>query len=635
MCLLSCSSFGYGQLYTRYAKGANIDSLVQALFGSPNVQILNIQFTGAYESYFDVIQDIGYFNSTNSSVGINEGMALTGGYLHPPYGLGQSAVNSNVDLKVTPGDSLLDIIIAPFHTSFAAVLEFDFIPNGDSIQFNYVFASEEYPDQICNEDNDVFAFHISGPGISGQKNIALIPGTNLPVGNNSVNDTSATIYVDNLDLSLCQSVNYPQYYVDHTGDTKFIFNGSTTVLTARAATIPCQTYHLRFAVAEGHRPGDFSIVFLEANSFNSEPLSIESSISYGNGDTLLYEGCGYAQIVINRTYNIQQSKTYSISVGGTASNGVDYATVPTQITMQPGISSDTLIITPFLDMVADNGESIILTIGDTLCNGNYFETSLQLTINEKPNYSVKIFPDTGVFCNNALFQCELQGAIPPINYNWNSGLSLDSIFDYYPDFTGDFQSTQIYLNTIDACGNATKDSIDVIFSHKPSANFIFNPSWIDLLNPKVKFTNTSSSDVVKWLWNFDEDGITSPFENPIHLYSDTGEYIISLFVENKFNCIDSIQKVLRINDIPNIYVPNTFTPNNDGNNDFFQIIGVEIDEFEVSIYNRWGEVIFHSINQDDRWNGEDAMDGVYSYKLSVRFKNGQYKSILGSVTLIR
>lgn len=633
--LLSCSTSVFSQLYTRYAKNSNIDSLVEALFGSPNVQIMNVQFTGYYESFFDNIHDIGYFNSSNSSVGINEGMVLTGGYLHPPYGLGQPAINGYAELKETPGDSLLDIIIAPSLTNTAAILEFDFIPNGDSIQFNYVFASEEYPNQICSADNDVFAFHISGPGITGMKNIALIPGTNLPVGNNSVNDTSATIYIDNIDLSLCQSINYPQYYVDHFGDTKFVFNGSTTVLTARAATIPCETYHLRFAVAEGNFMGDYSAVFLEANSFNSEPLSIESNISYGNGDTLLYESCGYAQVIFKRTYNIQQPKTYSISVGGTATNGIDYANIPTQITMQAGISSDTLIITPFLDFISDNGETIILTIGDTLCNGNYFETSLQLTINEKPNYVVQIVPDSGVFCDTAIFNCNIEGAVSPIIYNWNNGLSIDSIFEYYPDFTEQFVTSPIYLSTFDACGNIAKDSIALTFSRSPRADFIFNHDWIDLLNPQIKFKNASSSDVIKWSWDFNDNSAKSVLENPKYLYSDTGNYLVSLFVENEFNCIDSIQKQIRINDIPNLYIPNAFTPNNDGNNDVFQVIGVEIDEFEIFIYNKWGEVLFNSENKNSGWNGENVMDGIYLYKLNVRFKNGQYKSVNGSVALIR
>ena len=359
----------WSQLFTKYATMDNIDSMVHAVFGSENVEISNISYTGQTLHLYSGekrITDIGYFNSDSSTVGIKEGMILTGGVLDAPYGLGKPWYFEGNYLKGTPGDSLLDEIIYPSFTLGAAILEFDFIPNGDSIKFNYVFASDEYPHQICDEDNDVFAFHISGPGINGLQNIALIPGTNFPVGNNTINDTSATIYVNQLDLSMCPTIDYPHLYVNHTGDQTFIFNGSTTVLTARAATIPCETYHLRFAVAEGNRNGEYSAVFLEANSFNSEPLSIESEISYGNGDTLLYEGCGYAKVIFKRTYNIQETKTYSISVSGTATNGVDYSQIPSEITLLSGMDADTLIITPFGDDIFDDQETVIITIGDTL-----------------------------------------------------------------------------------------------------------------------------------------------------------------------------------------------------------------------------------------------------------------------------
>ena len=80
-------------------------------------------------------------------------------------------------------------------TQYAAFLEFDFTPAGDSVQFNFVFASEEYPDGgiggwVNQVFNDVFAFYISGPGITGQENLAVVPGTTTPVTINSINNGS-------------------------------------------------------------------------------------------------------------------------------------------------------------------------------------------------------------------------------------------------------------------------------------------------------------------------------------------------------------------------------------------------------------------------------------------------------------
>jgi len=633
---ISCQ-YSYSQLYTEYAKNSTIDSLVQNVFASPSVQILNISYTGDYRNLIDEIWDIGYFNSVNSTVGLDSGIILTGGWLSPPYGLGQPSINNPTYFKTTVGDSTLDNIITPSTTLGAAILEFDFIPNGDSIKFNYVFASDEYPHQICTSDRDVFAFHISGAGITGTQNIALVPNTNIFVGNNSINDTSFTSNAaSQIATGLCQSLDYPQYYVDHGNDNVFVFNGTTTVLTAKSKTVPCQTYHLRFAIANGGNDVDESpAVFLEANSFNSEPLKIESEVSYGGVDTVLYEGCGSVKIIFRRTYNIQQPKTYNISVLGTAQNGIDYNNLPTSITMQGGCMYDTLFIYPTSDLINDDLESIIITIGDTLCNGQYYETDIELIIYEKPNFNIQIIPDTGTFCDSVLFSAQIQGALPPLSYNWNNGLGNDSLFSFYPNFQGFYTNKDIQLTVTDACGNTTNDLVNVIFAKYPIADFTFSPSYSDLLNPLVEFIDLSSNDVVNWNWSFGENTNSYSEQNPQYNYTDTGSYHVSLFVSNQFNCADSITKTVTINDISTLYIPNTFTPNRDGMNDVFKIIGNEIKEFDISIFNRWGEKIFESKSQDNSWDGKYSQTETYTYKITVKYKNNRKETKIGEILLLK
>lgn len=641
-CFLLLIIFGgnycFSQLFTKEATTSNIDSIVNAVFGSPNVQISNINFIGEHYPIgapYATIKDIGTFNSMNSTVGFDEGLILTGGYLAPPYGLGQpSSVNVGF-WKMTNGDSLLDAIIYPYKTVQAAVIEFDFIPNGDSIKFNYVFASDEYPHQICSNDFDVFAFHISGPGIVGNENIALIPGTNFPVGINTVNDTSTTPYWSNFDLNICPTIDYSQYYIDHAGNQTFVFNGSTTVLTAKAATIPCQTYHLRLAIAEGRNSGESSAVFLESNSFNSEPISIESDISYGSGDTLLYENCGQAKIIIKRTYNIIQPKSYSISISGSATNGLDYNYISNSISMVSGQFADTLFIIPLADNINDNFEDIIITVSDTLCNGEYFETSKRLVIHEKPNYSVHISPEEGFICDKTEFTSVISGAIPPLSYDWNNGLSNDSIFIYFPDFHSSYVYQPVWLSTVDACGNTAKDSTTFIFSQKPTADFTYNPTQIDLLNSIIQLKDKSSNDVSNWSWFFNDDNTNEFIKSPIHHYKISGDYLIDLKVSNQFNCVDSISKTIRVFDIPVLYIPNSFSPNNDGVNDVLTVKGSEISEFKINIFNRWGELVFHSDSIFNSWTGENANVGTYTYTIKVKYNNDQYYTKNGSVLLIK
>ncbi len=627
----------YSQLYTQYAKGSSIDSLVQNMFATPSVQILNVSFIADYNPWTDNILDIGFFNSTNSTVGIDSGIILTGGWLDPPYGLGQPSFNDPSFFKFTNGDSILNTIISPSLTKGAAILEFDFIPNGDTVKFNYVFASDEYPHQICSADNDVFAFHISGTGISGMKNIALVPDTDIYVSINSINDTSYTPYSSFLVATgLCESLNYSQYYVDHANDSTLVFNGTTTVLTAKSATVPCETYHLRFAIANGGNDVDeIPAVFLEANSFNSEPLKIESKVSYGGNDTVLYEGCGSAQIVFRRTYNIQQPKTYNISVSGSAQNGVDYNNLPNSITMQAGNMYDTLFVYPASDQITDNLENIIITIGDTLCNGQYYETDIELIIYEKPNFDVQIIPDAGAFCDSVLFSAQIQGAMPPLTYNWNNGLDNDSTFNFFPQFQGFYSNQNITLNVTDACGNTAKDTANITFSKYPTADFTFSPSYSDLLNPLVEFIDLSSNDVTQWFWDFGVNNGNSFLQNPYYTYSDTGNYTVNLIVNNQFNCLDSTSKTVRINEISTLYIPNAFTPNNDEINDVFRIFGNEIAQFELFIFNRWGEQIFESQSIDNSWSGKNSSTGIYTYKISVKYTNNKRENRTGKVMLIR
>ncbi|MBK6611902.1 MAG: choice-of-anchor L domain-containing protein [Sphingobacteriales bacterium] len=138
----------------------------------------------------------GFFNGEFTNLGINEGIALCSGTIDEMPGpndeSGATGINTCVD-----GDQDLNDIIIGFTTNDACILEFDFIPYSENLSFNYVFGSEEYLEYVGSSFNDVFAFFIEGPGVPFQ-NIALIPGTTVPVSINNLNDASnSEYYVDN------------------------------------------------------------------------------------------------------------------------------------------------------------------------------------------------------------------------------------------------------------------------------------------------------------------------------------------------------------------------------------------------------------------------------------------------------
>ena len=193
-----------------------------------------------------------------------------------------------------PDDSDLDnlegIAYGQFLAYDACSLQFDVTPAGDTLSFSYVFASEEYPDFVCSEFDDVFGFFISGPNPSGgnysTQNIALIPGTNIPVSINTVNPGVAGIDGD----GSCQSLAYSSDYIDNSNGNTIVYDGMTVVFTASIPVVPCQVYHLKLAIEDVGDGSYDSGVFIEANSLSSKSVNVIGAAAI-TGGTSTYRGC--------------------------------------------------------------------------------------------------------------------------------------------------------------------------------------------------------------------------------------------------------------------------------------------------------------------------------------------------------
>lgn len=253
--------------------------LVQDILLGQGVLVSNITYQGA-DSQF------GYFDSQNSNVGIETGVILTNGDVNIAVGPNNNGAawaglggSGDADLTQLSGVSTYD----------AVILEFDFVPGGDTIEFDYVFASEEYNEFVCAFVNDAFGFFLSGPGISGPftnsaVNIATVPGGDIPVSINTVNLGWAGLGGNPVN---CLNIdpNFDQnniYFVDNEGNsdpTAIQYDGLTVELTAFAEVIPDSTYHIKIALADG---GDYAYdsgVFLRTASLYSasqNPVGIET-----------------------------------------------------------------------------------------------------------------------------------------------------------------------------------------------------------------------------------------------------------------------------------------------------------------------------------------------------------------------
>ncbi|UPT68476.1 MAG: choice-of-anchor L domain-containing protein [Sphingobacteriales bacterium JAD_PAG50586_3] len=245
--------------------GTPANALAKVLGGSC-ANITNITYTGAPIA-------LGVYNANNANIGLTEGMILTTGnriLAMGPNNIASSGVDNGM-----PGDALLTSICG-FETYDAAILEFDFTSEiDDSVFVKYVFGSEEYPEFVGQVYNDVFGFFISGPGISGEQNISMIPGTSTPIAINNVNQISNT-----------------NYYVDNTGGPYLQYDGHTTVLYAKFFAQTGVTYHMKIKIADAGDGIYDSGVLLEGYPAGSNNIS--GYVTYqGNpassGTAYLYE----------------------------------------------------------------------------------------------------------------------------------------------------------------------------------------------------------------------------------------------------------------------------------------------------------------------------------------------------------
>lgn len=241
----------------------------------------------------------------------------------------------------------------------------------------------------------------------------------------------------------------------------------------------------------------------------------------------------------------------------------------------------------------------------------------------------------------------LSAAVPSItSWLWNFGngaISFDNSASYTFITPGTF-NISIKATSDSGCINTFVQPNYILVHPKPEANFYYTPagSNIDVLNPEVMFHNTSSGDDDRF-WDFGDGFTLLSEQNPNHVYADTGFYNITLIVSTTYGCFDTVSLPLKVNEISTLYIPNAFTPDGSGNNDVFMPVGLELYEFNMMIFNRWGEKIFESptLNQgwDGKYKGVLCEPGVYIYKVVYKEAKGptklQEKTRYGHVTLIK
>lgn len=510
-----------------------VEDLVQNVLLGGGVNVSNITFNGAPANF--VTEQAGSFNGTATTLGIGNGMMLATGSVFNAPGPNISG-SSSLGGGLFTSDPDLAILSAPQTVNDAAVLEFDFVPAGDSLSFKFVFASEEYL-EFVNGVNDIFGFFLSGPGINGTFsnnaiNIALIPGTSDPVTINTVNDVvNPTFYVNNGDGSNAPFNSDPQYVQ---------YDGFTVVLTATALVNCGDTYHIKIAIGDASDTVWDSAVFLEGGSFSS-PNAIELEVVTASADGTLTEGCSDALLTITRPGSADDIDV-SVSVGGTATNGTDYTSIPPTITIPDGQNSVSFPLQAFEDNIAEGQEEIILTATFVNACGDTSISTATLPIVEYVPI-IALAEDLVLDCTDdtVLIAVVANGGFGDLSYLWSTGATLPAI-------------------------------------------------WVSGLS--------------------------------------NGLYPVTVSDE----CGKTVSEGVVVNAGCEILIPNVFSPNGDGLNDFFFVEGITGTNNTVKIFNRWGRIVFEARNYNNNWNGGEVSDGTYFYEIIVE---GVDKPYTGHLTILK
>ncbi len=391
-------------------------ALAQTLVGS-GVVISNASLTADRRA-------TAFFNNlSGTNVGIDSGIVLTNGMARTTgaagWGVNGNGVVmaenalANTDQRL-PGDGDLarEIGVPTAETHDACVLEFDFVPLGDSIKFKYVFSSEEYTPAFVCQFNDAFAFFISGPGITGLKNIALIPNTNTPVSIFNVNDVPG---------SACP--NNQIYFTDNSTNKFFTHDGHTVVLTALEQVHPCETYHLKLVIADVGDGLFDSGVFLEARSLSSNVVTLSNTTQVDpQNNNYLVEGCSSGSFKVKRPQEELSPLMVTLFYGGTAIGGIDYQALPQTVTIPANQIETVVNIAPIVDNLPEGIETLKIY---ALAGCNAVTPSDSIVIQIRDYDTLGIVPDTTIICKNATVQ--LTASPGYTTYQWDTDPSLSNL----------------------------------------------------------------------------------------------------------------------------------------------------------------------------------------------------------------
>lgn len=432
------------------------ENLVQNYLVGSGVVVTNVTFNGMPGNVAD--PQIGFFDALNTNLGIDSGLIMSTGMVTDAPGPNDQS-GMGTDFYTSLGDPDLNAI-SSVSINDEAILEFDIIPTGDTLEFRYSFASEEYMEYVGGGINDAFGIFLSGTGISGPYsnsavNIALIPGTTTPVTIDNVNAyTNAAYYIDNGD----------GYTAPYNSSTTYIqYDGRTVTLIAKYPVQCGGSYHLKFAIGDGVDGILDSGVFIEAGSLSSSGVQVDIQSPVGffsNTPGVVYEDCAIGSDV--DFLFVRPDSTYPDTVffdlGGNAINGVDYTNIPNSYVVFSNSDTTVLSISIFGDALVEGVDTMWIAI--PLANSgpcsNILDTTF-LYISDPYEVIPNAGPDSIYYCVGQVLDYigNVDIGIPPYNFSWSDGSANTNISYTITQLNYD----TLILDIVDACGFIGSDTV--------------------------------------------------------------------------------------------------------------------------------------------------------------------------------
>jgi len=429
-----------------------------------------------------------------------------------------------------------------------------------------------------------------------------------------------------------------------TGDTYIVIHVSTTLDPTIAVVPPICTstppITLTAATAGGSWSG-YGITDTLAGTFNP---ALPGLVGFDSITYTIYTPC-YSRDTILISVTQQQDATINPLPAGNYCIGTlpffvtSIGTGVNSLWSGAGIDAATGLFNPY---VAGAGTHRIYHYMNGFC-GNI--DSVDIIVNPTPVIGITSNDSAGCAPITVNFSSTNDQPGGSCFWNFGNGNTATSCnaSSTYTSYNGGvpYNVTFIYTSPMGCADTINSIGMISIYS-QPVAIFSATPQPTDIAAPEISFIDQSTGVINNWYWSFGT-GAGSVIQNPTYTYADSGTYYVQLLVVNNNGCMDSTHTNIVIDPILTCYIPSGFTPDGNGNNDEFRVMGTDIQNsgFEMSIFDRWGERVFYSNNMEVGWNGAKhnvgaiLEEGAYVYKIDLLDWKGLQHEYIGHVTIVK